>query len=296
MVSSVKLPWRTIQICTNMLTVATGFCTFLPLGYVSKFFLWQCVLSASIRISEVNMTAKYIVVDNTATSWGSSTDCSYTTYAAVVASIHCFIWCIFFLLMKGQLKADLKEQTIYLVSVVLHAAFTIALFVASGIITAGMNTWCAVLSEALLIASKGASVSCLEAQYFRWSNFGQHPFYSFLLTAKISSWLQTFSVLFQSLTCGYKLYKYLVKYSDNRGILRLYPSPDVHKSASSILSTHSTVAYQVNDFEEYRQLNETPFQELIPTNSILSYFTCPDDVSESFQLDEMSVQELGQST
>ena len=99
---------RYIQIAVNVCTVIAGFCSFLPLGYVWKYFAGQCVLYANLDItvdvaSDQNKTVK---IDRQTSVWGDSTDCNYTTFAAVVAVIHAFIWCWYFLLMKSLLKEE----------------------------------------------------------------------------------------------------------------------------------------------------------------------------------------------
>lgn len=99
-----KLPWRTLHIGINIATIVTGFCTFLPLSYVSMYFHWQCPLHANVRILALNESA--VIVNKPNTVWGTNSICSFSTYTPVAAAIHAFIWCWFYLLMKAQLKAD----------------------------------------------------------------------------------------------------------------------------------------------------------------------------------------------
>ena len=101
MISRSTLSSRFVQLAINGCTVVTGFCTFLPLGSVTKYFN-QCILYADLSVSvKENMT---VTVDVQKSSWGSN--CNFATYVPVVAAIHAFIWCWFFLLMKATLKEE----------------------------------------------------------------------------------------------------------------------------------------------------------------------------------------------
>ncbi|XP_045195281.2 uncharacterized protein LOC123550880 [Mercenaria mercenaria] len=205
------VPWRALQIFINICTIVTSFCTFLPLGYVSSYFSWNCVLYSDIRLTDqVNYTTIY--VDKEHTVWGSESTCYYTTYAPLMAGVHAFIWCWYFLLMKDQLKAEHKEFPLLIASFLLHCVVCVVIFVSSSMTSAGIDSWCHSLVTAL--KDKGQSVTCLETQKMDWPNVytdGQkHFIYSFLLTAKISSWIETLTVLCQSVVCGYKLYQWIL--------------------------------------------------------------------------------------
>ncbi|XP_060564573.1 uncharacterized protein LOC132723803 [Ruditapes philippinarum] len=206
------VPWRALQITINVCTIVTGFCTFLPQGYVSSYFSWNCVLFADIQLTDkVNATA--ILVDTEITIWGSKSTCYFTTYSPLMTGVHAFIWCWYFLLMKGQLKKEHQEFPLLITSFVLHCLVCVLMFVASSIISAGIDSWCHNLVKEL--KGKGQSMDCLQTQKMDWPNIytdgKKHFIYSFLLTAKISSWLQTLTLLCQSVLCGYKLYQWVLK-------------------------------------------------------------------------------------
>lgn len=101
---ALHVPWRSLQTIINVCTIVTSFCTFLPLGYVSSYFSWLCVLHADIQVVSVNSTAIYVDMEHTV--WGATSTCYFTTYAPVLAGVHAFIWCWYFLLMKDQLKSE----------------------------------------------------------------------------------------------------------------------------------------------------------------------------------------------
>ena len=106
MISRSTLASRFVQLAINGCTVIFGFCTFLPLGSVTKYFN-QCILYADLSVSlskdkiHGNVT---VLVEAHKSVWGSN--CNFATYVPVVAAIHAFIWCWFFLLMKAALKED----------------------------------------------------------------------------------------------------------------------------------------------------------------------------------------------
>lgn len=205
-----RLPWRLLQIAINLGTIVTGFCTFMPLAYTSMYFSWQCVLYTDVRVTFVNTTV--LKVDTDHTIWGLRNQCRYPTYAPLMAGIHAFIWCWFFLLMKTQLKAEHREFPLLVTSFILHSIMCIVVFVSSSMISAGVDTWCHGLVKAL--EDNKNSMSCSETEDLYWPSTFQdgkkHPIYSFLLTAKVSSWLQTLTVLGQSVVCGYKLYEWIL--------------------------------------------------------------------------------------
>lgn len=98
-----KLPLRCVQMGINSLTIVLGIIACIPQGTVTDFFESQCVLNAHLSLTRVNDTIKIIATD---TEWGNVETCNFTTFTAVVGAIHAFIWCWFFLLMRGSLKAD----------------------------------------------------------------------------------------------------------------------------------------------------------------------------------------------
>ncbi|KAL4233607.1 hypothetical protein ACF0H5_008288 [Mactra antiquata] len=224
-----NLPWRTIQIGINVTTIVTGFCTFLPLSYVLMYFRWQCPIHANLAILGVNESA--ILVDLQNTIWGSTNECRYTTYSPLSASIHAFIWCWFFLLLKSQLKAEQKEFPLFVFSSILHSIMFVASFVSSSVLSDGINVWCFHVTNA--IKYKGYSMSCSQTQHLLWPNIYEenqtHPINTFLRTAQISSWLQTLTILCQTLVCGYKLYSWIVATTEGYlDIRKCGHSPSLH--------------------------------------------------------------------
>ena len=106
MISRKALTSRIVQIIINACAIITGFCTFLPLGYVWKYFNGQCVLYADLSIAVDVEKNNTVMVDLPTSKWGTSTNCNYTMYVTVVAVIHAFVWCWFILLMKTTLKQE----------------------------------------------------------------------------------------------------------------------------------------------------------------------------------------------
>ena len=102
MISKSTLSSRFVQLAINGCTVVFGFCTFMPLGSVMKYFS-QCILYADLSVSTDPLQGN-VTVDAKKTIWGSN--CNFATYVPVVAAIHAFIWCWFFLLMKAVLKEE----------------------------------------------------------------------------------------------------------------------------------------------------------------------------------------------
>ncbi|KAH3835907.1 transmembrane protein 179-like [Dreissena polymorpha] len=204
------IPWRTIQITVNALTIVTGFCTFMPMAFTSHYFQSHCVLFAKVRISMMNSTS--LVVDMTQTVWGQISDCRFPTYTPLVTSIHAFIWCWFFLLLREQLKKDQHELPLLMLSFLIHIVFFILMFIVACFLSAGVNTWCGNLVMEVTLNTDFHMFQCEDSQGLLWLNLflELHPIYTFLLTAKISCWLQAFTLLCQTLACGYKLYKWLV--------------------------------------------------------------------------------------
>ena len=95
------------QLAANVLTVIMGFSTFLPLGYIQKYFSNQCMLYADLHVKlepvDDEMTVKVCLQTSV---WGATSLCNFATFAPVVAAIHAFIWCWFFALMKKALKEE----------------------------------------------------------------------------------------------------------------------------------------------------------------------------------------------
>lgn len=215
---------RYIQLTINVCTVITGFCTFLPLGYVWKYFIARCVLYADLDVSvSQNMTVK---VDVQKSIWGTSSNCNYTTFVSVVAAIHAFIWCWFFLLMKSTLKEENREYYLLLPSILFHGIMFLVVFVSSSIVSAGANSFCHNVGRKL-----NSRFTCEEAFDMSWDIFSQktqnnpaikenvkHSIYKLLLTAKISSWLMTLTILAQCLLTGYKLYKWFLEENPDSNI------------------------------------------------------------------------------
>lgn len=256
------VPWRTIQAVINLCTIVTCFCTFLPLGYVSSYFSWNCVLFADIQVLSVNSTAIY--VDKERTVWGATSTCSFTTYSPVLAGIHAFIWCWYFLLMKEQLKSEHKEFPLLMTSFLLHSVLCIEIFVASGMISAGIDIWCRNLVAAL--QKNQLKLTCSDTQKLDWPNIysdnKKHPIYSFLVTAKISCWLQTLTILCQTLVCGYKLYVWILGLTgDNLNLRKCgrsdsderccsnggYTRDDADNDADSVYSLETGTYHRLSD-------------------------------------------------
>ena len=94
-------------IAVNLLAIIAGFSTFLPLGYIQKYFSNHCVLYADLRLKlEPVMNETTVKVCLQTSNWAPASTCDFTTFAPVVATIHAFIWCWFFLLMKKALKEE----------------------------------------------------------------------------------------------------------------------------------------------------------------------------------------------
>ncbi|XP_052807384.1 transmembrane protein 179-like [Mya arenaria] len=232
-----KLPWRSLLIFINVTTIITGFCTFMPLSYVTYYFLDHCVLFAKVAISKMNTTT--LTVDMTKTKWGSQSDCRFPTYTPLVMSIHAFIWCWFFLLLKEQLKKDRQDLPMLIMSFLFHTVLVVVSFVVASMISAGMNTWCANLEFEISLKPSRLFFTCEQTQGLLWLNIFSdelHPTYTFLNTSKISSWLQTLTILCQSVASGYKLYSWVVGETQGRfrldfGACRGFASPSSSNSA-----------------------------------------------------------------
>lgn len=208
MISLKTLSSRFVQLAVNGLTIITGFCAFLPLGYIRKYFS-QCVLYASldVLVKEIhgNLT---VIVDMVTSVWGTSTNCDFATYVPLVAAIHAFIWSWFILFMAETLKKENREYYLLLPSFLLHSIMLLVMFVSSSIVSAGGDIFCRNLRRKL-----SSEYTCAQTSTMYWNIFGQkkHSIFRFLLIAKVSSWLMTLTILAQCLLTGYKLYQWFMQ-------------------------------------------------------------------------------------
>lgn len=195
------------------LTTILGMCIALPLGYVTRYFGSSCVLYGNPKFKSGNATM--LIINKGTTVWGEKSQCYYTTFLPLIASIHAFIWILSLISMK-KLITFKQDAPVYLLNILLNLILVVAQFTSSCIITSGFEEFCKNIEQGL--GDINLHSSCRQSQDKYWSIFTksnkpyQYNFYSFLLMTQVCSWLLTGAILFQ---CVFTIYTvYLIIYKD----------------------------------------------------------------------------------